>query len=132
MRLVISDVPDLHKDNAKYDYQVLLSIGDIRRIVRVLEDRKVLRPMASFAVEVPKQVQLHCNACHKTHRAAAWFTRVGKVYREYVCGLEFRKASDNVVHLVARRRGRDYVIDGHLADRSGVRWVSIIRTGNLA
>ena len=35
------------------------------------------------------------------------------------------------VLLVARRHLRDYVIDGHLADRRGVRPASIVRTGDL-
>jgi hypothetical protein len=37
-----------------------------------------------------------------------------------------------VVLLVALRRGRDHVFDAHLADRRGVRLVSIVRTGDLA
>jgi integrative and conjugative element protein (TIGR02256 family) len=37
-----------------------------------------------------------------------------------------------VVLLVFRRRGRNHVIDAHLADRRGVRPASIVRTGDLA
>ena len=40
--------------------------------------------------------------------------------------------SGEVVLLVVRRRGGDHAIDAHLADRCGVRPVSIVRTGDLA
>ena len=36
-----------------------------------------------------------------------------------------------VVLMVVRRRGRDHVLDAHLADRRGMRPVSIVRTGDL-
>jgi len=65
-----------------------------------------------------------------THPRDAAASDVDRRTLRRLTGIDSPDTGETVL-LVVRRRGREYVVDAHLADRRGVREAAVVRTGDL-